>query len=137
MQINTYLNFPGNCEAALHFYEKTLGAKIMSVMHFKGSPMEAQASPEMADKVMHAAFELAGQVFLASDDIQMDPAAVNKPFALTISLPASAETERLFAQLAEGGQVKMPFQKTFWAEGFGMLVDRFGIPWMFNCEKAA
>ncbi len=136
MQVNTYLNFPGNCEAALHFYEKTLGAQIKFIMPVQGSPIESDMPPEMASKVLHASFELAGNTYMASD-MSQDPASGMKGFAMSISTSDPDEAERLFDLLAQGGQVTMPLQQTFWALRFGSLIDQFGTPWMMNCEQPA
>src|SRR5215208_2581913 len=128
MQVNPYLNFNGDCAEALRLYEQVLGGKIEGMTTFGEGPAEAQHSPEMKDRVMHARLVMGDQVLMASDS---PPEYYEKPQGTMIALGIGkvADAERIFNALAEGGTVKMPFQKTFWAAGgFGMLVDRFGTP---------
>jgi PhnB protein len=134
MQINTYLLFTGQCEEAFQFYEKLLGGKIESMMPHAGSPAESQVPAEWRDKILHARMTVGGQVLMASD---APPGRQSKPqgFSVNIGLSDPAQAERIFKGLADGGTVIMPLAETFWAYRFGMLVDRFGIPWMVNCEK--
>lgn len=134
MKAVTYLNFPRNCEAALKFYESAIGAQIKYLSLFKGSPMEANVPPEMRDKVLHAVLDVGGDTLMASDAAGAGAMPMGG-FAISLNSEKPAETERLFAALAAGGKVTMPLQETFWAQRFGMLVDRYGLPWMFNCEK--
>ena len=133
MQVNPYIMFGGNCEEALKFYEQALGAKIDSLMKNAGSPAEQHMPPDWGDKVLHARFTIDGNVVMASD---APPGHFAQPqgFSLSLSLNDTSKGEQLFNKLAEGGTLQMPFGPTFWAKGFGMCVDRFGIPWMVNCE---
>jgi PhnB protein len=133
MQLNPYLLFNGDCEQALKFYEQTLGAKIEFLTRFAGSPSAEQVPPEWGDKVLHATLKIDGNVVMASD---APPGHYEKPqgMSISISLNDRAKAESIFNALAEGGKTFMPFAKTFWASGFGMCTDRFGIPWMVNCE---
>jgi len=134
MTINPYLVFNGNCEEALKFYETTLGAKILSLFRYEGSPMAASTPPDSLNKIMHARLQLADTTIMASDA----PAghyAAPQGMQINITVNDPTEAERLFHLLSEGGKVSMPIAETFWALRFGMLVDRFGIPWMINCEK--
>jgi PhnB protein len=130
--IQTYLNFDGNCAEALHFYEQTLGAKIEGLMTFANSPMADQVPPGAGDRVMHARLSLDGTLIMASDTPGGRPSQGMHGFALALSYPTAAEARRIFDALAAGGAVGMPFESTFWADGFGMLIDRFGTPWMVN-----
>jgi len=133
MEINPYLMFSGNCEEALRFYEQALGAKIDSLMKNEGSPAQEHMPPDWSDKVLHARFSIDNHVLMASD---APPGHYSKPqgFSVSISLPDTTKGEEIFKKLSEGGSVQMPFGPTFWAKGFGMCVDRFGIPWFVNCE---
>lgn len=133
MHVNPYIYFPGNCAEALAFYEKTLGAQVFAVHKFRDSPM-AEKMPEWADKVMHVAFKVGDSVMMASD---APPDHYSKPAGFSINIPTTSvtEAERLFTGLSEGGEVIMPLQKTFWAARFGMFKDKFGVPWMVNCER--
>ena len=134
MQLNSYLLFGGQCEAAFKFYEKCLGGKIEMMMPHEGSPAEAQTPPEWKKKIMHARMSIGDAVLMGSD---APPGHFEKPqgFSVNIGLKDAVQGERIFNALSENGTVKMPFQQTFWALRFGMLVDQFGTPWMVNCEK--
>ncbi len=135
MQINPYLNFNGNCEEAFRFYEGVLGGKIESISRFGESPV-AETQPSMRDLVIHARLLVDGQVIMGSD---APPEHYSRPQGtyVSINVDKPADARRIFAALADRGEVQMPFEKTFWAAGgFGMTVDRFGTPWMVNCEKS-
>jgi len=135
MQLNSYLLFGGQCEAAFKFYEKCLGGKIEMMMPHEGSPAEAQTPPEWKKKIMHARMSIGDAVLMGSD---APPGHFEKPqgFSVNIGLKDAVQGERIFNALSENGTVKMPFQQTFWALRFGMLVDQFGTPWMIDCEQA-
>jgi len=135
MQLNPYLLFNGNCEAAFKFYERTLGGKIELLLPHEGTPAENSVPPEWREKIMHGRMTLNGQTIMASD---APPGRYAQPqgFSINLGFEDPGEAERVFHALAEGGKVNMPIQETFWAQRFGMAVDRFGIPWMVNCEKA-
>jgi PhnB protein len=134
--VNAYLMFNGECEAAFKFYEKALGGKIEAVMTFGDSPMSQQMPAEWHNKVMHARMTVGNTVLMGSDPPH-DQYEAPKGFSLSIGVKDPAEAERIYNALSEGGKIEMPLQKTFWAAKFGMLVDRFGIPWMINCEQPA
>jgi PhnB protein len=136
MQLNPYLMFNGQCEAAFRFYEKALGGKIEAMMRFEGSPMAEQTPPERRNKIMHARMTV-GDKMLMGTDAPPDRYEPMKGFSVTISVDDPDQAERIFRALSENGTVQMPIQKTFWAARFGMLVDQFGTPWMVNCEQAA
>jgi PhnB protein len=136
MKVNPYLNFNGNCEAAIQFYAKCLGAKIDTMMTHEGTPAAEHVPADWRKKIMHARLNLGDTVLMASDS---PPGHYQKPagFSVTLQVEQPAEAERVFHALAQNGTVQMPIQQTFWAVRFGMLVDQFGIPWMINCERAA
>jgi PhnB protein len=131
-QLDTYLTFDGNCADAMRFYERTLGGKLEALMTHAESPIAAETPPDSADRIMHARLVLDGRVLMASDSMAGHPYPGMKGFSLALGYPTVADAQRVFDALAEGGRVTMPLQKTFWAEAFGMLVDRFGTPWMVN-----
>lgn len=133
MQINPYLSFKGECEAAFKLYEQCLGGQLGAIFRYAGSPMADQAPADWQDKVMHASLTVGGQVLMGGD---VAPERYEEPkgFALSIQITSTADAERVFHELAKDGRVVMPLEKTFWAERFGQLVDRFGIPWLINCE---
>ena len=134
MQLNPYLNFNGQCEEAFRFYEKCLGGTILAMMSHEGSPMEGQVPAEWRNKIMHARMSVGNDLLMGSDS---PPSHYQQPqgFSVTVNIAEPADAERVFRALADGGKVHMPLQETFWAKRFGTLVDRFGIPWMVNCEK--
>ena len=136
MQLNPYLTFSGQCEAAFKFYEKVLGGKIEAIRSHAGSPMENQVPPEWRSKIMHATLNVDGNMLMGSD-APPDRHEQMKGFTVTLGINDPNEAERVFKALSENGTVQMPIQKTFWAARFGMLVDQFGTPWMINCEQAA
>jgi PhnB protein len=133
MQLISYLEFNGQCEAAFKFYEKCLKGKIQMLMPYAGSPAESQMPEKDRNQILHASLIADGQALMGSDC----PGGMYKQpqgFSISISVKDTAEAERVFHALSENGTVKMPLEKTFWATRFGMLVDQFGIPWMVNCE---
>lgn len=132
MAILPYLSFDGRCAEALRFYEQLLGGRIAMIMTWGESPMADQVSPDWSDRVIHATLELDGGELLASD---APPSHYQKPqgFSLSLQTDDLDRAERMFAGLAEGGEIRMPLAETFWAKRFGMVTDRFGIPWMINC----
>jgi PhnB protein len=132
MQVNPYLFYDGNCEAAFKFYEKVLGAKIELLLRNEEAPEEMPTPPDRKKKIMHARMTVDGAVLMASD---APPDHFNKPqgFSVSLTVAEPAEAERRFKALSEGGNVNMPFGKTFFSRGFGMCIDQFGIPWMVNC----
>ena len=135
MQIEPYLFFDGQCEAALNFYAQCLGGQIAVLHRYEGSPMEAQLPPEWKHKVMHATLDAGGQRFMASDRMPGQPFGGHAGFSMSVNLPKDpVRGETVFTALATGGMVTMPFALTFWGAHFGMLVDKFGVGWMVNCE---
>ena len=135
MKLNTYLVFDGNCEAAFKFYAETLGGKISAMMPHEGTPAADHVPPDWRAKILHARLELDDQLLMGSD-APPGRFEASKGYSVTVGVEKPAEAERVFAALAAGGTVQMPLGKTFFAERFGMLVDRFGIPWMVVCEQA-
>ncbi|HET9359209.1 MAG TPA: glyoxalase/bleomycin resistance/extradiol dioxygenase family protein [Vicinamibacterales bacterium] len=133
MRMVPILSFKGDCEAALKFYEQCLGAEIGPMFRYGGSPLEQSVPPDWADKIMHANVTIGGQPLQASD---VRPIQYEAPKGVSFSLQIkeTAEAERVFQELAKEGSIVMALEKTFWAERFGMVVDRFGVPWVINCE---
>jgi len=136
MQLNAYLLFKGNCEEAFKFYEQALRGKIEAMIPHAGTPAEKHVSPDLAHKIMHARL-VVGDAVLMGSDVPDDEFDKPKGFSVSIQSDDPAEAERLFQALEKGGKVTMLIQPTFWAVRFGMLVDRFGIPWMINCQQPA
>ena len=133
MQVNPYLSFNGQCEAAFKFYEQVLGAQLGDIFRYAGTPMEHQVPTNWQDKVMHGSITVGGQVLMGGD-VAPDRYEAPKGFSLSIQIKDATEAERIFRELSHAGSMVMPLEKTFWAERFGMVIDRFGIPWLINCE---
>jgi len=130
------LSFDGRCEAAFQFYERCLNGKIVFMLRWGESPMATDAPAEWKGKILHASLVIGDTTLLGADAL---PGSYESPrgFSVLLSPQDPDETERLFGALAEGGTVRMPLQKTFWASRFGAVTDRFGVPWTLNCEKPA
>jgi PhnB protein len=135
MEAAPYLLFLGNCKEAFEFYEKALGGKL-DIMTYGQSPEAAKMPAAMHNQVVHARLAAGASVIMGSD---CPPDRYHKPqgFSIAVSTKDPTETERVFNALAQGGQVDMPLQQTFWSAKFGMLQDKFGISWMVNCAQAA
>jgi PhnB protein len=136
-QLDAYLIFDGTCAEAMRFYERTLGGKLEMMMTQGESPIAAHCPPGSADRILHARLVVDGRALMASDSMGDKPQEAMKGFSLSLTYATVPEAQRMFDALAAGGQVQMPFQKTFWADGFGMLVDRFGTPWMVGGAMAS
>lgn len=136
MHLNSHVSFDGQCEEAFKFYQQCLGGDIQTMMKYGDSPMADQVSADWRDKIIHATLVVADTTLMGAD---APPGYFEKPagFSIGIGVADTKEAERIFNGLAEGGKVTMPLQQTFWSVRFGMLVDRFGIPWMINCEQPA
>jgi PhnB protein len=133
MNMTPYITFNGNCEEALNFYVKAMNGEIKNLHRYEGSPIESMATEKQ--KVMHSHFAAKDVLFMASDSFKDDPVANNSGMIhLSINFNDTAEMEKVFTALGEGGKITMPLQDTFWGAKFGMLTDKFGINWMFNCE---
>lgn len=130
MRVQPYLFFEGRCEEALEFYREVLGAEVTMLARFGESPEPVQGMPAgFESKVMHANLRIGDTEVMASDG-RCSGQSGFQGFSLTASVGSVPEAERVFAALADGGQVQMPLAKTFWAPCFGMVADRFGVSWM-------
>jgi PhnB protein len=134
MNLNPYLNFEGTCREAMEFYAKVLGGKILTMMTFADMPGDQSCMPENRELIAHARLAIGDEQLMASD-APADRFEKPQGFSVTLNIKEPAEAERVYNALAEGGTVGMPLSETFWARKFGMLKDRFGTPWMINCEK--
>ena len=136
MQMSPYLSFKGECEAAFRVYEQCLGGQLGALFRYAGSPMADQVPADWADKIMHGSLMVGDQVVMGGD-VPPDQYEEPKGFSLSLQIESTAEAERIFHELAKEGKIVIVLEKTFWAERFGMLVDRFGIPWLINCDGPA
>ena len=138
MKLEPYLLFNGNCEEAIEFYKKALGAKVEMLIRYDESPdppPPEMVPPGFEKKVMHVSCTIGGARLMASDDPMARKAFGG--FSLSLSVPDAASVDRAFNALAEGGPAVMPPGKTFWSPRFGMLTDKFGVGWMIGVEDAA
>lgn len=135
LKLTPYLSFNGQCEAAFKFYERCLGGKLEYMMTYESKPAEFPVPAEWRKKILHATLRVGDQVLQGADALP-DGYQTPQGFSLSLGLKDQAEAERIFNALAENGTVQMALAETFWAVRFGVLVDRFGIPWIINCEGA-
>jgi PhnB protein len=136
LQINPYLVFAGTCREAFDLYEKCLGGRIEMIQTHGESAMADHVSPEWRDKIIHARMRVGDNILMGSDG-PPERYQVPQGIAVSLQLKDPAEADRIFNDLSAGGRVDMPIQETFWAARFAMFTDRFGIPWMVNCEQPA
>lgn len=135
MKVTTYLSFDGQCEAAFALYERVLGARLGPMFRYAGSPMADTVPPEWQDKIMHGSLTI-GEHVVMGGDVAPDRYEAPKGFSLSVNMQSATQADAIFRELATEGRVLLPLERTFWAERFGMVVDRFGVPWMINCETA-
>jgi PhnB protein len=132
MKLHTYVNFAGTCAEAFRVYEKHLGAKTLMMMTHGQAPDQSRVAPEMKDAVLHARISIGDTELMGADIPKAEPM---RSAYLSISADSDAEAERMFSALAEGGEIFMPMQETFFASRFGQLRDRFGVNWMILHER--
>jgi PhnB protein len=132
MRLNPHLTFNGQCAEAFKFYEAQLGGRIEMMMRYGEAPMAENVPPELHEYILHATLAFDDQVITGGD---VPPAHYEKPrgFSMLLNLDATAESERIFDALAENGAIHMRLQETFWAQRFGIVIDRYGTPWTINC----
>jgi PhnB protein len=132
VRIHPHLTFDGRCAEAFRCYERVLGGRLETMLTHGDSPIAGEVPAAWHDRILHATLIVGDAVLMGADT---PPEYYEKPTGLSVALQIDdpAEAERVFHALAEDGRVTMPIAKTFWAERFGMLTDRFGTPWMINC----
>ncbi len=135
MKLSTHLTFNGQCRAAFNLYRQCLGGAIVTMLTYGDSPMASQTPPEWRDKILHATLKIGDEV-LAGVDLLPKDFEPPKGFFVLIEVADPEEAERIFETLSVNGVIRMPIQETFWALRFGVLVDRYGIPWEINCGRA-
>ena len=133
MDVNPYLNFNGNCEEALNFYKDAFDGEIIQLGRYGESPMES--SEEIKDKIIHGRLQFGDVLIMASDAMNENGINNGDNISLSVECDTNGQLEKVFSKMSEGGKVTMPLQEQFWGATFGMLTDKFGIHWMFNCEK--
>lgn len=135
--LDSYLFFDGTCKEAMTFYQKAIGGELLAMMTYADSPEPNQCGGvDAKDRIMHAHLLLDGRNLMASDTPPGQPGPAPAGFALSLNYPSADDARKVFDTLANGGKVTMPMAKTFWVETFGMVTDRFGIPWMVGGGEA-
>jgi PhnB protein len=134
MSFSVHLIFDGQCEKAFRFYEECFGAKIITMLKCSESSAASQAPPDAADGILHATLKLGDSYVFGADAF---PGKYEKPqgFFVLFSVGDSKEAEQTFQKLADGGNVTMPLQETFWAKRYGVVTDKYGVPWEVNTSK--
>lgn len=131
---NPYLMFDGNCREAMQAYERILGGKMQAMMTFAEAPPDSGMPAGSENRIMHACLGYDGGLLMASDCMQGMQHEPMQGMFVTATYPDAASARRAFDALADGGRQIMPMAKTFWSDAYGMLVDRFGTPWMVMTE---
>jgi len=134
VKLHTYLNYGGNCEEAFRFYEKNLGGKITMMMRYDEQPEPKNVPPGSEKWILYANMAI-GETELMGSDVPPERFQPMRSVYLSLGVDSSEEAERIFALLAEGGQIFMPMGEAFFAFRFGMLRDRFGMSWMILHQK--
>jgi len=134
MNINPYLCFEGQAEAALDFYKEAIGADVTMLMRFGDMPDPSECEPQLVDKVMHATVKVGNSVFMVSDG-RCEGKTDFKGISMSLGADTTEQAEQLFSKLADGGEITMPLAPMFWSPAFGMLTDRFGVTWMVNVDQ--
>jgi PhnB protein len=129
--VSPYIAFKGNCREAIDFYKSALDAEVLFTQTVGESPMSNMGP---AENIMHCTIKVGGSTIMMCDDPRPDAAAGGGNISLAIGLNDTERAKQIFANLAKDGTVVMPLEKTFWAEAFGMVNDKFGIKWMVNCD---
>lgn len=129
----SYLIFAGDCREAMTFYADLLGGDIEFMQTFSDSPLNEEVPAEWRSKVLHARLNIAGRILMGSDAMPHQYEA-QQGMSVQIGYPSVIRAKTVFDTLAESGEIQMPFTKTFWSDGFGMVKDRFGTPWIINAE---
>ena len=135
MQVNPYLSFDGRCEAAFELYAQCLGGRIGSIFRYAGSSLSDQVPADWQNKVMHGTLTI-GDLVLMGADVAPDRYEAPKGFSLSIHIEDASDGERIFHELGKDGRIVVALEKTFWADRFGMVVDRFGMSWLINCGRS-
>jgi PhnB protein len=135
MKINPYLIFNGDCKAAFTFYAESLQGNIEAMLTFGETPAGDHVPKDLHNLIIHTRLAVGDQAIMGSDTTPDRPTDEMSGCSISLNVDSIAEAERVFSALSEDGTAQMPLEQTFWAARFGMLVDRFGVSWMINCEK--
>ncbi len=133
MILTPYIHFQGNAEEALNFYKEALGGEIISINRYGDSPMPSDE--DYKNKIIHSRLQFGSNLIMISDTFKGNIVSTKGNIQLSISMDDEAKTQEIFDKISAGGRVTMPLAKQFWGATFGMLEDKFGVSWMFNCER--
>src|SRR3569623_57634 len=133
MTLTPYIHFAGNAEEALNIYKDALGGEIIALNRYGQSPMPSDE--DYKDKIIHSRLQFGNNLIMISDTFKGNLVSTNGNIQLSIEMDDEAKTHDVFNKMSEGGKVTMPLAKQFWGATFGMLQDKFGVSWMFNCER--
>jgi PhnB protein len=133
VKASPYLFFDGTCEEAFAFYESVLGGELF-LMRRRDAPDQGELTPGFDDRILHASLTVGDVMLMGSDGDPARPQALGG-FAVHLEVASTADAERIFTALGEGGTVKMPLGETFWSHAFGVTADRFGVTWMVDHGK--
>ena len=132
MGVSPYIAFKGNCREAIEFYKSALDAEVLFTQTVGASPMSNMGPP---DNIMHCTIKIGGSTIMMCDDPRPEAAGDPGNISLAVGLNDPERAKQIFGKLAAGGSVMMPLEKTYWAEAFGMVTDKFGVKWMVNCDS--
>ncbi len=135
MKLTPYIHFAGNAEEALNFYKESLGGEIEMLSRYGDSPM--QTDDDYKQKIIHSRLVFDGNMIMISDTFKGNTVHTHGNIQLNVEMKDAVAMEKVFNKMAAGGKISMPLQLQFWGATFGMLEDKFGVSWMFNCEKKA
>ena len=133
MKLNPYLNFAGNAEEALNFYKDALNGEIQQLGRYGDSPMPCDEN--FKNKIMHARLVFDDNLIMVSDVTKEHPVNTDGNIQMSLDMENEKRLDEVFHKMAAGGKVTFELQDTFWGARFGMLKDKFGVNWMFNCDK--
>lgn len=133
MAFHPYLFFGGNCREAFTRYEEIFGGELV-LLTMKDMPSDEPVPEDQADLIMHAALTLEDQLLMGSDDPTTDTFGPVQGMQVNYSAADAADAQKVFAALAEGGEITLPIGETAWSPMFGMCIDRFGTPWMVGAD---
>src|SRR3970040_985409 len=130
MAMTAHLSFSGQCREAFSFYAQLFGGEL-KMLTYGDTPMAKEVPDDWGEKIVHGALSFDGSE-LAGSDVQLEHYRRPQGFSVLGDIEGDEKARRIFTALAEGGSVALPIQETFWSPAFGVVVDRFGIPWEIN-----
>ncbi|SHN28452.1 VOC family protein [Gracilibacillus kekensis] len=133
MRITPYISFDGKCEEAFLEYQRIFGGKIVTMLKYRDSPMVKEVDPDSHNRIIHASLQINDFILAGADTLHGNYKKPQGVFVI-LNFPEQLTAKKVFDSLSDGGEVLLPFEETFWSTGYGILVDRFGVPWKINCD---